>query len=80
MSLHRNDFLVSAHQSEMHRHAADRRLAKAATRSSSTDARPGVVARGLSGLIAAIRPVRRAAAGAVADAVKPVTTPTHAQG
>lgn len=79
MSLHRNDFLVSSHQAEMHRHAADRRLAQAARQSSSKEKRTGFAERTLTGLVAAIRPVRRAAADAVADAVKPAVTPASAQ-
>lgn len=80
MSLHRNDFLVSAHQAEMHRHAAHQRLVKASKRSSSEATRPGFAERTLTSLVAAIRPVRRAATDAVADAVKPALKPSHARG
>ena len=51
MSLHRNDFLVSSHQAEMHRHAADRRLAQAARQSSSKEKRTGFAERTLTGLV-----------------------------
>lgn len=80
MSLHRNDFLVSAHQAELHRHAADARLAKTARRPSTATPQPGIAKRGWTGLVAAIRPVRRAAADVMADAVKPAPAPTRAQG
>jgi len=69
MSLHRNDFLVSAHQAEMQRHAADTRLAKTAKQTTSmsvTVERNGrIIGRLATGLVSAIRPVRRAAAEAV---------------
>ena len=66
MSLHRNDFLVPGHHADMQRHAADARLAKTAmAASSSKDRKPGMWARALTGLVAAIHPMRRAAADAV---------------
>ncbi len=78
MSLHRNDFLVSAHHAEAQRHAADARIARAAMAASSsrTERKPGLRARAITGLVAAIRPVSRAAA----DAVKAPTLTTPATG
>ena len=66
MSLHRNEFLVSSHQAELHRQAADARLARLAMApATATERKSDLVARMMSGLVTVIRPVRRVAVDAV---------------
>ena len=76
MSTHRNDYLVSSHQADMHRRAADARLAKVAmSASASTKGDEAVSSRVRTRLVALIRPVRRAANDAVTAQRK--TGPAH---
>jgi hypothetical protein len=85
MSLHRNDHLVSIHQAEMHRHAAEARLAKTARASTGASVsasvadrrKGGVIGRAFGAVVATIRPVRLAAASVVqAQAQAPTSTLT----
>ena len=60
MSLHRTDYLVSSHQAELARHAADARLARTAAGAAGTDRRGVGLGRAIAALVAAMRPVRNA--------------------
>ena len=70
MSLHNNSYLVSSHQSEMRRHAAEHRLASAerkitvapATTPDAQGPTASPVRRWLVGLSTTLRPARRAGA------------------
>ena len=65
MSLHRTDYLVSSHQSQLARQAADTRLARIAADHGSADRRHNPLGRALTGLVAAMRPVKRAVSPSV---------------
>jgi hypothetical protein len=65
MSLHRTDYLVSSHQSQMARQAADARLAHIAASHGSSNQRGNPLGRALTGIVAAIRPVKHAVSPSV---------------